>query len=223
MTIRKITYNISYIHILTFREHYKSIIAPYFEYEPLRYGIDDENTRNESIRLIFENEGFIIHAKKEGLLFMYEGEISDVKKNNPIIDIFFEIFEKIKNIDGFAKTKRHELITDAVAIVEEEAIHNYPNYLYNPFGKLKEYATIFEFEKEAKKIRFQFGNFSDSDIKKQNISPLNTDFNKELIGKIGLMCQVNIKEDITNSSFTKFKNVLKESETIIENYINHGR
>lgn len=222
MVIRKITYSIGYVHVLTFKENYKSIITPYFDFEPLEYAIDNENTISESIRLIFRNEGFILLFRKEGITFIYEGNVNDIKKNNPIIDIFFEIYEKIKKIEGFSKTKRHEINIDAVGIVEKEKselLLERNLYLTNPFGKLREFATIFEFERDLKKYRLQFGNFSEDDIKKYNLSPLNTEHNSDLKGNFGLMCQVTVKEDITSSSFNKFKQLLKDGEGVINLYL----
>ncbi|MCY7362977.1 MAG: hypothetical protein LH629_13075 [Ignavibacteria bacterium] len=225
MKVRKIVYKIDYIHILTFREFYKSIIAPYFIYEPLEYGIDNENTLNEGARLVFRNEGFIINLRKEGIILIFEGDISEVKKSNPIIDMYFEIYEKIKKIDGFAKTKRHSLSLDSVMFLQKEEIERLlvkNNYLVNPFGEITEFATVFNFEKKDKKYRLQFGNYSGKDIKQFDLSPLQTEYNKELNSKFGLMCNLNIVEEIGNPSFSKFKLLIKDGEDVVENYLKVG-
>jgi hypothetical protein len=221
MKIRKIVYNIDYIHVLTFKEHYKAIIGPYFEYEPLEYGIDNEGTMNESIRLIFKNEGFILQFRKEGILMLFEGDISEVKRNNAVVDVFFDIYEKIKKIDGFCKTKRHRIVIDAVTIDEKTIVEPQLEnnmYLKNPFGKLEEFGTILQFERDSKKCKLHFGNYLEKDIKQYNLTPLNTEYNKDLIGNVGFMCQTTVGEEITNSSFSKFKSLLKEGEDIIHLY-----
>ena len=78
MKIRRLQYNIDYTHIITFKEEYKQAVLPYFGFENLRYGIDNENTINESIRLIFSTETIALFIRKEGITFLFEGDIIDL-------------------------------------------------------------------------------------------------------------------------------------------------
>lgn len=223
MKIRKIIYTINHIHILTFKDQYKPIIAHYFNYESLRYRIDDENTIHESIRLDFPNEGFILMYKKDAAMLLYEGDIALVKKSNPVVEIFFDIYEKIKKFEGFVRTTKHNLEINAVDLDKKELVDEQLEtniFLKNPFGKLDEYGTIYEFVRNEKKYRFRYGNFNKLDIQKFELSPLKTDYNKELFDAVGFMSQVIIEELTTTSTLSKFKGLINEGEGMINLYTN---
>lgn len=222
MKVRKLQYAIDYIHILTFREQYKSLIAPYFDYDRLEYAIDNENTLNEFARLIFPIEGFAIQVKKEGVAFVYEGDISLVRKSNPILDIFFDIYINITKFENYSKTVRHRMTIDTVAFKTEEEVNaslESNSYLKNPFGKLKEFATVFVFDKNNKEYKLQFGNYHEGDIKKHDLSPLKTEYNKELFDKHGFMCQTTVVEPSNTANFTKFKSLITDIEEITNLYL----
>lgn len=221
MTIRKVVYAIDYIHILTFKEHYKNIISPYFSYEPLEYGIDNENTNNEAIRLNYRTEGVSINVKKDGMIFLYEGNVEDIKRKHAQADIFFEIYSKVTAMPGFIKTKRQKIFVDAVRIIppeefEDEIEKN--KQFYNPFKNLEEFALTYNFEIDDKRYRFQFGNFSEKDIAQYQLSPFSIPFNNDLKGGLGIMCQVAVEQFIGEASFTKMKTLIRDAESIISQY-----
>ena len=154
MIIRRLQYNIDYTHILTFREEYKQAVLPYFGFDNLRYGIDNENTINEGIRLIFSNEKIALFLRKEGLSFIFEGDVSDLKNQNGVIKFFWDIYENIKKFKGYKKTNRHNLIVHAVKIIDkrkiDEILNDCPYLKLNPFGKLDEFASVYEFKRNDK-------------------------------------------------------------------------
>lgn len=222
MSIRKITYSTHYTHVLTFLEHYKSIIAPYFRYEPLEYGIDNESSYLVNIRLIFRVEGFILQFNKESATLIYEGDVADVKKSNPIIDIFFEIMEKIKKIDGFIRIINSRLIVDSVIVTSKErytSLLETNKFVLNPFGKLDEFAVVYEYKKDDKMYKFEIGNFNDQDIIKRNLSPIQSQYNKDLLDKYGIISQMTIVENSSTINHSKFKSLLAESENISITYL----
>lgn len=104
MKIRRLLYNIDYTHILTFRDEYKAAVLPVFGFENLNYGIDNENTINESIRLIFKNENYALFIRKEGISFLFEGDINDLRNQNGVIRFFWDIYDRIKLFHGYKKT-----------------------------------------------------------------------------------------------------------------------
>ena len=222
MKIRKIVYNLDFVPILTFKEHYKLLIAPYLSYNNFKFAIDNENTINERIRLVFPTDKFVFNFRKEGATMAYEGDIEEITKNNPIVSMFFDIYEKIKAITGYHKTTKQKIIINAVdietkATVDEALLGN--KYLMNPFGKLSEFSAVFEFESEEKKYVFQFGNYSELDIKKFDLSAFNADYNKDLKDNIGFICHIEIEEEINNSSFAKLKTMLTDAQKRIEFYL----
>lgn len=222
MIIRRLQYNIDYTHILTFKEEYKQVVLPYFGFDNLRYGIDNENTINEGIRLIFSNEKNALFLRKEGFTFLFEGDVNDLKNQNGVIKFFWDIYENIKKFKGYKKTNRHSLIVHAVKIFEKEKIdgilNDCPYFKLNPFGKLDEFASIYEFKKDDKLYKFNFGNFSEKDIKIHDLTPFKTDFNKELFENLGLMCKIEIHEECKAPTFSKFKALLAETESLISSY-----
>jgi hypothetical protein len=221
MKIRKINYTINYIHIITFNQYYRNIIAPYFSYENMSYAIDNENTIHESARLVFKNEGALIELKKENISFVYEGDVSEIKKAHPILEHFFSLYEKLKTINGYTKTIRHQIVISAVDIIkksEYESIMAQNDFIKNPFGKLSDFGITFDFLKEELTFRFHSGSFSENDIQKYSLTPFRVEYNEDLMDNHGLMCQVTAQERISTSNFSRFKNLLKEGEIIISTY-----
>ncbi len=223
MTIRKLQYAIDYIHVLTFKDHLKQLMAPYFDYDHLEYAVDNENTINEAGRLIFKNEGFAMQFKKDGVALVYEGDVSAVKRSgNPVLEIFFKIFSDITRLPHYSRTTRHRITVDGVEILEKkhaEEIMSKNNFLTNPFVALDEFAAILIFKQEQKEVKLQLGNYSDKDIKKYDLTPFNTIFNKAIIGAKGLMCQLTVQEEISSGSFSKFKELLSFAELLMKKYL----
>lgn len=223
MQIRKCIYTISHIHIITFQHHIRQIISPYFSYEPLEYGIDNEGTLNENVRIIFRNDGFVMQFNKETAILIFEGPISEVKKSNPLVEMFFDIYQKIKAIEGFVKTTTHSLATDFVAFTskqeyDDSLVKN--NFVNSPFSEVSEYASILELTRNGYTTRIQFGNYSEKDIIKSNLTPLKTAYNNELLGKYGFMAQVQVTEESNLPNFSKYKSLVGEAENIVKTYTN---
>lgn len=221
MQIRKCTYTISHIHILTFQSHIRQIISPYFSYEPLEYGIDNEGTLNENIRIIFRNDGFLMQFNKETATLMYEGPISEVRKSNAVVDIFFDIYQKIKGIDGFVKTTAHTMEADFVGFTnkqnhDESLVAN--KLVTIPFPNVSEYASIMEMSQNDSTIRLQFGNYNEKDILKYNLSPLKTAYNEALKGNYGYIAQIRVTEETIAPSFSKYKSLIAEAATTLGTY-----
>ena len=222
MKIRRLLYNIDYTHIITFREEYKQAVLPYFGFDNLRYGIDNENTINENIGLVFSTETIALFIRKEGITFLFEGDIIDLKNQTGVIKFFWDIYEKIKAFKGYKKSNSHSLIAHAVDIKGKdeigEVLSNNPYFKLNPFGKLDEFTSIYDFKKNEKTYKFSFGNYSEKDIKNQDLTPFKTEYNKELFDNVGLMCRLEIFEDCKTPSFNKFKTLLTDAEDIIASY-----
>lgn len=221
MNIRRIQYNIDYIHILTFKEEYKPAIIPYFGFDGIRYGIDNENTINETMRLIFANEHLALSIRKDGITMIYEGDQEDLKNQNGVVKFYWDIYEKIKTFQGFRKPLRHTIILNAVHLDKDlasESLKNNKYFTLNPFGELTEFAALYEYNKEDKEYKFQFGNFSEKDIKIHDLSPFKTSFNSDLSSELGIMCRLEILQKEANPTFSKFKSLLTEAERIISSY-----
>lgn len=222
MKIIRFQYNIDYTHIITFREEYKSAVSPFFNFEKLRYGIDNENTINESIRLIFTLEHMAFFVRKEGLTFLFEGDVSDLKNQNGAMKIFWDLFESIKSFKGFKKCSKHTIITNAVKLIDKDKVDKIlvknPYFVKNPFGTLTDFSCVYEFTKDDIHCKFQFGNYSEKDITRYELRPFSTDYSKDLIGGYGLMCRVELSEDSKDPTFGKFKSLLYQTEQAISKF-----
>ncbi|MEQ9468024.1 MAG: hypothetical protein RLN88_11470 [Ekhidna sp.] len=64
MKTRKVVYNISYYHILTFSQEYRFALAPFFKLPNLQYGFENQDTFEEGLRLIFKNDHFAAFLAK---------------------------------------------------------------------------------------------------------------------------------------------------------------
>lgn len=222
MKIRRLQYNIDYVHILTFKDEYREAIAPYFGFDNVRYGIENENTINESIRLIFVSECLALNIRKEGITFIYEGNVDDLKIPNGILKIFWDIYERLTHFHGYKKSTRHSLVIDSVEIMKDSRIdkilNDNPYFKVNPFGGLVDFACVYEFVKEEAKYKFIFGNFSDKDIKKFDLLPFKTEYNSDMVGNRGIMCHFELNEPNSSLNQTKFKSLLNKAEQTISSY-----
>jgi hypothetical protein len=222
MKARKLQYSIDYTHVLTFREHYKELVYPAFGRENAQYAIDNENTQLENIRLIFPVESYILQLRRDGMTMIYEGDIAYLKRSNVATDTFFEIYERLKKIPQFTKTVRQKINIDFVEIQPKEEFESQlrqNSFIAKPFSNLTEFGVVMDFTRTGLQYHIKFGNFSETDIQKFNISPLNSEFNKELGGKFGLMANVNVIESTNTVSHSKMKELISAAEAIINEYL----
>jgi len=219
MSIRKLQYQIDFVHILTFREEYKKAILPFFGFENLEYGIDNEGSINESIRLIFKNEQMALSLRKEAMTIIFEGDVKEFKNPNSPIKIFWDIYEKIKELEGYSRTIRQHLIIHAVEIGDKENIKKIleknPYLSLNPFGALDEFCCVYEFKKKDIQYKLEFGNYSEKDIKKHDLTPFKTKYNEDLVNNVGLMGRLEVTEIEKNPTFNKLKTLLFESSAML--------
>jgi len=216
MAIRKLQYQIDYVHILTFKDQYKDIVSPYFPFENVKYAIENENTIHESIRLIFNNEHILFLLNKQSIILLFEGPVSDLKNQSGPIRFFWDMYEKIKTLKNYTKTTRHLLVAQSVDFRTKDEVENIlnenPYFTQNPFGPLKEFSCIYEFEESEIKYNINFGNYNKNDIEKQDLTPFKTDFNKDLFENVGLIGRIEANEKEKNPSYSKFKSLLSRAE-----------
>jgi hypothetical protein len=222
MEIRKVLYNIDYVHLIQFKEFYRGIISPYFALDHLEYGIDNENTIHESARLIFRENGFALNIRKEGITFWFEGDSKELMKSNPQLDIFFELLEKIKSIPGFARVTNQRLIVHGIQLEEEKPEDNkevdVKDLIKNPFGSLDEFAAIYEFKQDSKNLKVRVGNFHTKDISKFKLMDINPNVNSFLVGRKGYLCEIELLEAMRSASVSKFKESMKYCESVFKKF-----
>lgn len=222
MKIRKIQYNINFVHILKFQQEYKEVIFPYFALDNIRYAIDNENSIHETIRLVFENENVALILNKGTLQFVYEGDVAALKKSNTMTQIYFDIFEKVKKLSSYHKTVGHNMIVFCVDIlsadISKKILEKPPYFTNNPYPNVNEFATIYEFTKDSYGCKLHFGNYSKKDLKIHDLMPFKTEYNSDLLDGVGTMARFEAKESIANSTFTKFKSLLSFCEESLSSF-----
>lgn len=222
MSIRRIQYQIDYVHILSFKDEYISAVTPFFLFEQLEYAVDNENTINETIRLIFKTDNLAIIIRKEAITFFYEGDSAEIKNLNGPLKIFWELFDKIKKFKDFTTATRHTLIVHAVTIQPKveisKVLQDNPFFTKNPFGLLSEFACLYEFLKDENKYKFHFGNFTEKDIRVHDLRPFKTEFNNDLLKGVGIMGRLETVEIEKNPNHTKLKAFLQKSEKVFSEF-----
>lgn len=222
MAIRRFQYQIDYIHILSFREQYKEIVAPYFPFERLEYAVENENSIHESIKLIFRPENIAIVLNKQSIVIVFEGNIQELKNQNGPVKFFWDMYEKIKNFKTYTKTNRHTILAHSVVIKEKKQINllleNNPYLSKNPFGKLDDFLCAYEFKKNDIDYKFQFGNYTEADIKKHDLLPFKTEFNKDLLENVGIMGRIEATEIEKSPTYSKFKSLITKTEDIFSEF-----
>lgn len=152
MSIRRLQYQLDYVHILTFREEYKYFMPLFFGLDGLEYAIDNESTLNEQIRLIFKNEKMAIIFRKEAITVIYEGDIEIFKNAAGPMKIFFDMTDQIKLFKGFSRFSRHSIVAHDVEITDKEEVKNLlsknSSFIKNFFEDLDEVAIISEFKRQ---------------------------------------------------------------------------
>jgi len=195
-------------------------VSPYFGFEKVEYAIEDENSVHEGIKLVFKNEKIVIVLNKEGILFLFEGDADELKNQNGPIKFFWDIYEKIKGFKNYIRTTRHILLTHAVNVKAKEEVvtilKTTPYFAKNLFGNLDEFGCSYEFLNDGINFKIQFGNFTPKDIRKHDLSPFKTEFNKDLFESVGIMGRIELFEQERNPTFSKFKNLLTKTE---ENFL----
>jgi len=169
--------------------------------------------------LIFKNENIAIFLRKEGLTLLFEGDVEELKNQNGIIRFFWELYEKVKSFKGYTRTTRHALTVHAVNIQDrqgiEELLKNNAYFSKNPFQNVSDFSCIYQFKTDDAEFRFEFGNYSEKDIKTHDLTPFKTKFNEDLIDGFGLMGRLDASEIEKNPTFSKFKTLLSKSEKIL--------
>ncbi|MCD4793867.1 MAG: hypothetical protein K8R54_11570 [Bacteroidales bacterium] len=220
MKIRKIIYEINFVHILNFKEEYQKIVMPYFDFtDKVQYVILNEKTIHEGMRLIFPNEGCQIDMTMKFISFTFEGDISELKKSNKMSQLFFDIYEKISKLEGFHRTTSHKFISYAVNIDNNENDIKPDHYFkINPFNNIFDFACIYNYNDDKYKCKYTCGPFEKKDILKFNLNQFETDNNKDLFDNAGFLHEIVVVEDVSNVSFKKFKELLKYNENTFKKY-----
>jgi len=223
MNICKIQFETRYTHILDFHQKYKTIFTPYLNLDDLKFTIENTNTVQEYIVLKFEESFYHIQCRMDRMIFIYEGDMSVVRKSNSPIKLFFDILEKILAIDIGIKRKFSTLAIWAVEPIDQEVEvirKKFESVFLNKsiseiYSDSDDYAIVLERNLTPDKFKLTFGLYSPDDLGRYNLSPFKADRNDFLKSSYGLMAEITNSKTSSTSSFSKFKEMFEESEVFL--------
>lgn len=226
----KFQFEIRYTYILDFESHYKSILSPYLK---LATGMEihGQNTRNEYIKLLFEEDGFSIDCRWDRMVFVSEDKLDNIKKNQSSLNkIFYEIFETISSLPSFGGVTNYVMVANGIKILEnsafDEIVENFiDQYLTDVAsshfkGSNKDVAISTDYTRNGIEISERFGpyNFKE-DISRQKLLPFSKDGdNSDLHSNHGYMIRANFFEDTANIDFEETSNLIDEINILFEQY-----
>jgi hypothetical protein len=178
MKIFKIQFEVRYNAILNFREVYRSIMGRYAKSE---FAIVNENTNSEYIVVKFKKEKYQIDCRWDRIIFLSEGDRSDLDRAQGPLFIFFEILDKLRSQPTFHDIT-NALITASHLFEVEDTSDNiikrfkkqYISGVGFDFSNFsQDYSITHEFQREDKTFRIVFGPFNyKTDVGNYNLSPV---------------------------------------------------
>lgn len=229
LIIPKFQFEIRYTYILDFDSRYKSIMSPYLRFAS-GMQLHGQGTRNEYVKLLFDEHGYSIDCRWDRMVFVYEGDINNLKNpQSALKKFFFEIFDQISSLDSYGKTNNFLLVANGIKLTEDESFENIvgkfnDNYLnQNTFqhfdGNDKDTAIITEYIKDGISITQTFGPYNHSaDLNKQNLIPFGEVIDTELNTKNGYMMQFKCFEETSNIDFEKATVLIEETDQVFQAY-----
>jgi len=217
MKIRKIQYNINYSHILSFKDEYKKITAPYFGWNHVRYSIDQYNSIHEALRLIFTDYDTVMHFRKDGITIMFEGDENTFFSDSSLIKEYFTMYESIVALDCFTKTQKHDLLIYGVDT--ENPAYSSDYLKVKCPEELIDFACTYHYNYKNYEIHKTIGDFIPSDIEKYELSPFKTKQNQDLFEvERGKMCEFRMIEITHEPSLPKLKKLITEANKQIDKF-----
>lgn len=111
---------VKYSVILNFDKIAKQMLAP-FAKNALNISIKNENTINELIQLNFIEDGYSCAFSSQGAYLWSDIESENLINNhNSPVNLFFDIVEKIKNLDTFGQFESY--MFESIFLIESELL-----------------------------------------------------------------------------------------------------
>lgn len=212
-------FEIRFNPILNFPQVIKGLLAPYSRIFP-RINITKENSVNEKITFIQDQEYYNLIIHWDRLVIQYEGEPKSFLSSNSIFqDPYLEIFKKIENLQSFTGLADSLFYSIALDVdmqnnieksVQEFKEKCLSERLIRISDKANDVAVVFEYETDKYFKRVDYGPYLGSkDLVKRNVK-VTKEENTEIIdfcGKIFQFKYVDKKPDAFN--FKYYKDIVK--------------
>lgn len=217
-------FEIRFPFLLGSHKEIRKILSPYMQMVT-RVNFQKENTVEEKITLMFEDDSYAVIASWNRLAFRYEGDITSLSESNSAIENpFFEIYSKIKDLDSFTSPSNFLFYAMFVKVSEnrkEKQIVETMNqsFLTDQSRKLlanvSDIGIVLEDEGDKHKTKLTFGPFKGSEDLDNRKVEINRKENLLLYESVGEMIEFNHLERIKDVTFRDYKEVVKKSNQII--------
>jgi hypothetical protein len=95
-------FEVRYNYILNFSQIYRKLVTPYVKLAS-RMNIQNQSTVEERMILNFDDEDYYIIINWQSIFIRGQGNLENfTSKNSPMVMPFFDILEKIQNLEEFA-------------------------------------------------------------------------------------------------------------------------
>jgi hypothetical protein len=222
MEPRFIQYEIRYTPILGFVQYYKEIVAKYLALDGVKPNITNFGMFDEHIVLVFSSS-YHIDFRLDRLIFRYEGDYKAIYNSSGPTKFFFDILEDVKKLKVFGKVNQTTIQVKAVETLSfdnETIVEKFKSkFLKESINSIlvaTDIAVTIDRSEGSKYSNLVFGPFEKKDIIKQGISPLKSEFNKDLNDN-GLMSSYTFTERTDKSSFSFCKETLEKMISVVQN------
>lgn len=221
----RIQFEIKYTHILNFGSLYKEVVSPYLKLSS-GFTLHNQNTPQEYIQILFEEDNFHIDCRWDRIIFVSEGSLSKFKDTKSSFKIFFEIFEKLRAQSSFGKINNYVALAHGVRIKEKEDFESLVESFQGNFLKSKvnnisagkavdDIAIILEFTEGGKDVNLSIGPYDyEKDIDNRNLTPFKSSELNPIKENHGYIMQLKINEVTQEVNFEKVTSFIE----IVEKY-----
>lgn len=212
---------VKFTPIIDFKYINRKIIKPYLRLAT-RIGVKNENTLNESLHIISDDEKFVIYFWWDRLFLVSQGGIEDMTVNNSIVEqFFFPLLNDITASQEFLEIQNYLLFITTISMDDDKnnnektVSENFTNkYLSKKtkgiFENISDAAIMITEKTIDNEVDILCGPYlGGEDLGKRKSKPQFeiTDFDVEQRGQIS---EIKIVEFSKTFDFEKFKNLVEK-------------
>ena len=222
----KTQFEVRYSTLLNFKTDYKLIFAPYLK--NCEFTVNNSDTIKEYIVLVFKEEKYIIDCRWDRIVFTSEGIRDDLKKSQGPFFTFFEIFEKLKNLDAFGEIK-NVLLAEWNLIEYEKSLEEIKKLFRKSFLSDKSFNSTRDLPNEDFSVTFTYGDQNDKfqrctfgpfvpkkDVANYDLIPITKNLSSEFEGKKGILSESLYFEKTLQANFDSYKKASRSIESFLK-------
>jgi hypothetical protein len=218
----KFQFEVRYTHILNFSNIAREIISPFIKLCN-SFNFFNEGTKEETIRLIFEDD-FFIDVRWDKIILLSERNPNRFDDENSQITVFFKILKKLQETISFGKFNNYYFLLYLVKLSDEtsaEILGSFKKkYFHDSVDKLlpnaNDYSVVLQRndDKKNKQEQISTGPYSYRDNSKHTLLPFNSaELNELQLHTVkGRMLYMMILEDITDMNFKILRDLIKQAD-----------